>query len=128
MAQPRDWQGMKAMSARLLKECSVADMETWNQRITTGGFSDEQALLSVNQPQAACTPDHLLRHTAAQDTARGADCVAEGSCRGAWPSIGQRGEGQPSGGLLWAGALSVAGSRRSRAMAARVAVVERGQQ
>jgi hypothetical protein len=44
MAQTRDWQGMKDMSARLLKERTGADVDTWNQRITTEGFADEQAL------------------------------------------------------------------------------------
>jgi hypothetical protein len=44
MAQTRDWQGMKDMSARLLKERTGADVDTWNQRIATEGFADEQAL------------------------------------------------------------------------------------
>jgi len=33
MAQTRDWQGMKNMSARLLKECTGDDLTTWNRRI-----------------------------------------------------------------------------------------------
>ena len=44
MAQTRDWQGMKDMSARLLNERTGEGVETWNQRITTEGFTDEQAL------------------------------------------------------------------------------------
>src|SRR5262245_20571271 len=44
MAQTRDWQGMKEMSARLLKERTGEDVETWNQRITSEGLTDEQAL------------------------------------------------------------------------------------
>jgi len=44
MTQTRDWQGMKDMSARLLKERTGQDVETWNQRITTEGFTDEHAL------------------------------------------------------------------------------------
>ena len=44
MAQIRDWQGMQAMSARLLKERTGADVDTWNQRIATEHFDDEQAL------------------------------------------------------------------------------------
>ena len=44
MAQTRDWQGMKDMSARLLKERSGEDLETWNQRIASEDFTDEQTL------------------------------------------------------------------------------------
>lgn len=44
MAQIRDWQGMREMSARLLKERTGKDVETWNQRIKAEGFTDEQAL------------------------------------------------------------------------------------
>jgi hypothetical protein len=44
MAQTRDWQGMKEMSARLLKERTGQDVATWNQRIQAEGFTDEQAL------------------------------------------------------------------------------------
>jgi Domain of unknown function (DUF5655) len=44
MAQIRDWQGMKDMSARLLNERTGADVETWNQRILTEGFDNEQEL------------------------------------------------------------------------------------
>jgi len=46
VAQTRDWQGMRALSARLLKERTGADVETWNQRIRAEGFTDEQALRS----------------------------------------------------------------------------------
>jgi hypothetical protein len=44
MAQTRDWQGMKDMSARLLNERTGEDVETWNQRITAKGFTNEQEL------------------------------------------------------------------------------------
>src|SRR6266498_4456286 len=44
MAQTRDWQGMKAMSARLLQERTGADVDTWNQRIAQEQFRDEQHL------------------------------------------------------------------------------------
>jgi uncharacterized protein DUF5655 len=44
MAQNRDWQGMKSMSARLLKERTGEDVDTWNQRIKAERFNDEQQL------------------------------------------------------------------------------------
>jgi hypothetical protein len=44
IAQTRDWQGMREMSARLLKERTGDDVAAWNQRITTQGFTDEQEL------------------------------------------------------------------------------------
>ena len=44
MAQTRDWKGMQEMSARLLHERTGQDLETWNGRITSAGFSDEQTL------------------------------------------------------------------------------------
>jgi uncharacterized protein DUF5655 len=44
MAQTRDWKGMKDMSARLLHERTGQDLATWNQRITSEGFTDEQSL------------------------------------------------------------------------------------
>jgi hypothetical protein len=44
MAQTRDWQGMKTMSARLLKERTGEDVDTWNQRIKIERFHDEQEL------------------------------------------------------------------------------------
>src|SRR5262245_64725466 len=44
MAQARDWQGMQAMSARLLNERTGADVATWNQRIAAEHFADEPAL------------------------------------------------------------------------------------
>jgi hypothetical protein len=44
MAQTRDWKGMKEMSARLLNERTGQDLETWNQRIASAGFANEQAL------------------------------------------------------------------------------------
>ena len=44
MAQTRDWHGMKDMSARLLKERTGEDVESWNQRITAKGFNNAQEL------------------------------------------------------------------------------------
>ena len=44
MAETRDWQGMRDMSARLLKERTGADVETWNQRVMSEGFTEERAL------------------------------------------------------------------------------------
>ena len=44
MAQIRDWQGMKAMSARLLQERTGLDVTTWNQRIQAQDLKDEKAL------------------------------------------------------------------------------------
>jgi hypothetical protein len=46
MTQIRDWKGMKDMSARLLKENSGEDLDTWNQRIKDEGFTDEKSLRS----------------------------------------------------------------------------------
>ena len=44
MAQTRDWQAMKDMSARLLKERTGADVDTWNQRIEKEQLNDEKQL------------------------------------------------------------------------------------
>jgi hypothetical protein len=44
MAQTRDWQAMQEMSARLLKERTGEDVQTWNERIAAEGFADEQQL------------------------------------------------------------------------------------
>ncbi len=44
MAQIRDWQGLKAMSARLLQERTGLDVATWNQRIRDQHLKDEKAL------------------------------------------------------------------------------------
>ncbi len=44
MAQIRDWQSMKAMSARLLQERTGLDVTAWNQRIQAQHFKDEKAL------------------------------------------------------------------------------------
>jgi hypothetical protein len=46
MAQPRDWQGMKTMSIRLLEERTGETLETWNARIQGQGFADEGQLRS----------------------------------------------------------------------------------
>ena len=44
MAQVRDWQAMKDMSARLLQERTGVDAAAWNQRIQTQHLKDERAL------------------------------------------------------------------------------------
>src|SRR2546427_5327542 len=44
MAKTRDWQGMKEMSARLLKERTREGVETWNRRINREGLDDEESL------------------------------------------------------------------------------------
>jgi hypothetical protein len=44
MAQVRDWQAMKAMSARLLQERTGLDVAAWNERIQTQHLKDEKAL------------------------------------------------------------------------------------
>lgn len=44
MTKIRDWQSMKAMSARLLQERTGLDVTTWNQRIQAQPLKDEQAL------------------------------------------------------------------------------------
>ena len=44
MAQIRDWQSMKDMTARLLQERTGLDVATWNQRIQAQHLKDEQAL------------------------------------------------------------------------------------
>src|SRR5688500_14286513 len=44
MAQTRDWQAMKDMSACLLLERTGADVDTWNQRVEKEQLHDEQQL------------------------------------------------------------------------------------
>ncbi len=44
MAQIRDWQSMKDMSARLLQERTGSDVTAWNRRIRDQQLKDEQAL------------------------------------------------------------------------------------
>jgi Domain of unknown function (DUF5655) len=46
MAQTRDWQGMKDMSARLLKERTGKNVDSWNRRIKQEGLNDEKSLRS----------------------------------------------------------------------------------
>lgn len=41
MSETRDWKGMKEMSARLLKERTGEDVETWNLRIRSEHFTEE---------------------------------------------------------------------------------------
>jgi hypothetical protein len=44
MAEIRDWQAMKTMSARLLQERTGVDVATWNQRIQAQHLKDEKTL------------------------------------------------------------------------------------
>jgi len=44
MAKTRDWQGMKDMSARLLKERTGEGVETWNRRIKRERLDEEESL------------------------------------------------------------------------------------
>lgn len=44
MPQTRDWQGMRDMSARLLKERTGEDLATWNERVSQAGCATEQEL------------------------------------------------------------------------------------
>ena len=44
MAQIRNWQSMKDMSARLLRERTGMDAAAWNQRIRAQQFKDEKEL------------------------------------------------------------------------------------
>jgi len=44
VSETRDWKGMKVMSARLLKERTGEDVETWNQRIQREGSTEEKSL------------------------------------------------------------------------------------
>lgn len=44
MSDIRDWEAMRAMSARLLKERTGEDVDSWNRRIQDRGFKDEEAL------------------------------------------------------------------------------------
>lgn len=44
MAQTRNWQGMRTMSARLLKERTGDDVATWKRRINGQGLDTEESL------------------------------------------------------------------------------------
>jgi hypothetical protein len=44
MTETRDWQEMKDMSARLLKERTGEDVNSWNRRIKKEKFGDKKAL------------------------------------------------------------------------------------
>src|SRR5438128_3211021 len=44
MAKTRDWQAMRDMSARLLKERTGEGVDTWNRRIQRERLDDEEAL------------------------------------------------------------------------------------
>lgn len=44
MKEVRDWQEMKVMMTRILKESTGEDLETWNGRVKQEQFHDEQSL------------------------------------------------------------------------------------
>ena len=44
MAQTRDWQGMRDMCARLLKDRTGQNVDTWNRRIKKERFQDAESL------------------------------------------------------------------------------------
>src|SRR5438034_6573416 len=44
MAHVRDWEGMRAMSERLLEERTGKGVATWNRRIKKEGLDDEESL------------------------------------------------------------------------------------
>jgi hypothetical protein len=52
MAQISDWQSMKDMSARLLKERTGSDVAIWNKRIRDQHLNDEQAFRAWLTEQA----------------------------------------------------------------------------
>ena len=61
MAQIRDWQSMKTMSARLLQERTGLDVTAWNQRILAQNFEDERALrLWLSDQGVTSYPQNLL--------------------------------------------------------------------
>lgn len=61
MVQIRDWQAMKAMSARLLQERTGVDVATWNQRIQAQQLKDEKALRTwLNEQGVAGYAQNLL--------------------------------------------------------------------
>ena len=43
MSNIRDWQGMRDMSARLLKERTGENVETWNRRIKREKLGDKES-------------------------------------------------------------------------------------
>jgi len=61
MAQMRDWQSMKDMSARLLREHTGIDVAAWNQRIRAQHFKDEKALRAwLGEQGVTSYPQNLL--------------------------------------------------------------------
>ncbi|TMA00205.1 MAG: hypothetical protein E6J92_10015, partial [Methanobacteriota archaeon] len=44
MAKIRNWEGMRAMSERLLEERTGKGVATWNRRIKKEGLDDEKSL------------------------------------------------------------------------------------
>src|SRR2546430_365575 len=52
MAKVRDWDGMRAMSERLLEERTGEDVATWNRR-TTPTFEDSRDDVRSDQPYFA---------------------------------------------------------------------------
>src|SRR5919206_4258236 len=61
MAQMRDWQSMKEMSARLLQERTGLDVTTWNKRIQTQHLEDEKSLrIWLTEQGVTSYPQNLL--------------------------------------------------------------------
>ena len=44
MTQTRDWQEMRSMSVRLLKERTGENVDAWNRRVKGKCFKDEKSL------------------------------------------------------------------------------------
>src|SRR5206468_12843318 len=53
MAKVRDWEGMRAMSERLLEERTGRGVATWNRRIKKEGLDDEKSLRAGLTKQGA---------------------------------------------------------------------------
>jgi Domain of unknown function (DUF5655) len=62
MSQTRDWQGMRRMSVRLLKERTGEDVDVWNRRIKRKRFKDEKSLRSwlAEQGVTGYAQSHLV--------------------------------------------------------------------
>jgi hypothetical protein len=60
MSKTRDWQGMRDMSVRLLKERTGQDIEAWNRRIEEEGLEDEKSLRKWLAKQAVTGPVQSL--------------------------------------------------------------------
>jgi hypothetical protein len=83
MTQTRDWQEMRSMSVRLLKERTSENVDAWNRRVKGKCFKDEKSLRAWLTEQGVSGyaqsllvmerfgyPDFLLA-SAEQPTARG---------------------------------------------------------